>query len=162
MPLYEYECPEHGRFLTEERDNTSLCPHTTPLESGKPDVTTLMFYCGLTSKRKWSVNVQPSMQEHFNTTIGKPVSNMNAFKDGLKRASEEATLRPIEAHADLVRAAEEQGIDIGDAKPRELEHNFVPVDMRDKEALGVTDEGLDATRKQQTDSGKRERKFYSS
>lgn len=68
-----------------------------------------------------SVQIAPVMQAHWNASTGTIVSSPKQFERELKRSSEEAT--------------ERTGIP----------HNYVPVDVSDTTALGVTDEGLDAT-----------------
>lgn len=69
------------------------------------------------------------MQPHFNNATGEYVTGERNFKDALKRKSEEMTVRTG------------------------MEHNYAPVDLREKDALGVTDEGLDETRKRLHDTG---------
>lgn len=77
-----------------------------------------------------------AMPEHFNHSVGKYVSNEREFRDDLKRASDEASQR------------------LG------LPHNFVPIDMRDPAQTHATEEGLDATHRQQTATGQREAKKW--
>ena len=72
------------------------------------------------------------MSEHWNTALGNYVSNERQFKDGLKIASENATMLTG------------------------VEHNYQPVDLKDTKRLGVTEEGLDATRAAQVKAGTRE------
>ena len=94
--------------------------------------------CGLVSKRRWSLAIQTGMPTHYNQALGKEVSSQRQVKEGLKIASEEAT--------------ERTGID----------HDFQPVDLRDKEGLGVTEEGMEATNRVKRDLGQTEGKFHSS
>lgn len=82
-----------------------------------------------TFRRVFSVSVRRPMQAHFNNTVGKVISDEKQFERELQRKGEEYTA--------------ETGI----------ETNYRPIDYRDKEALGVTEEGLDATRKRMRDSG---------
>lgn len=42
-----------------------------------------------------------------------------------------------------------------------LKHDFQPVDLRDKDALGVTDEGLEPTYRRLHDEGRLKRRFIS-
>ena len=75
-----------------------------------------------------SFGVQRSMPEHFNIALGKPISNDAQFRSELSRASDEQSERTgMDAH-------------------------YVPVDIREQAALGVTDEGLDTTAKVRRDS----------
>jgi hypothetical protein len=70
-------------------------------------------------KRVFAVNIKPPMHEHFNHAVGKPISDMKQFRDELRRKS------------DL--ASEQTGI----------EHRYAPIDMNDRETLGVTGDGID-------------------
>lgn len=107
MPLYEYRCPECGggaRSQTRGDTLPSPCPHCAspgPL------------------KRRWSLGFQMPMHEHFNSSVGKPISSMRQYTDELKRKSEIASITTG------------------------IEHRFVPVDPSDTAALGVTGDGID-------------------
>lgn len=81
-------------------------------------------------RRKFSFSVRSTFQETFNQTTGTFTSSERQFKDQLKVQSEMDSMR--------------HGYDI----------NYQPVDLHDKEALGVTDEGLDETYRQRYDSGR--------
>lgn len=78
-------------------------------------------YCGTTMVRVFSFNQKPMMPEHLNSTTGQVVRSERDFRDQLKRQSEAETVRTG------------------------IEHNYVPVDVQDRQTLGVTAEGLDAT-----------------
>lgn len=69
-------------------------------------------------RRVFSISTQAVMQEHWNATVNKPISSHRQFVDELKRAAEVASLRTG------------------------MEHKYETIDSRDKEALGVTDEGV--------------------
>jgi len=71
--------------------------------------------------RVFSFAVKTSMPDHYNQSAGLYVTGEKELKDTYKRLSDVAT--------------ERTGIP----------HNFVPVDHRDKQRLGVTNAGLDAT-----------------
>lgn len=71
--------------------------------------------------RVFSFNQKPMMPEHLNSTTGQVVRSERQFRDQLKRQSEAETVRTG------------------------IEHNYVPVDVQDRQTLGVTAEGLDAT-----------------
>jgi putative FmdB family regulatory protein len=75
-------------------------------------------------------------QEHYNLAVGGHVRSRQHFRDELRAASDRASARTG------------------------IEHNMVPVDLRDKAELGVTDEGMDATRRHQVATGKVEPKRY--
>ncbi len=102
MAMYEYRCQGCGRKVMSD-------------ERGDQVVTRC---CGQIGNRVWAFSVASVMQEHWNQTLGAPVSSMAGFKEGLKIKSEEAS--------------ERTGID----------HNFQPVDLTDTRGLGVTEEGL--------------------
>lgn len=108
--LFEYRCPvcEH-RVISHVRGDR-LEADCDYCESPR------MF------KRVFSVSVKRPMQEHFNETVGMPISDERQFARELRRKGEQYTA--------------ETGI----------ETNYQPVDYRDKDALGVTDAGLEATR----------------
>lgn len=76
------------------------------------------------------------MGDHFNTTLGRPVSSQRDFNDGLREASAKASERA------------------------QREVSYSPVDLRDKAALGVNDEGLDKTRRRERAEGRTEAKKY--
>lgn len=106
MPLYAYECPNCGQeyeSLKRGLESTTLCQCESPI------------------KRKWMVNLQRPMPDHYNTSVGKYVTGKRQLTDEFKRMSDNMT--------------ERTGIP----------HNYVPVDPNDKETFGVTDEGLQAT-----------------
>jgi hypothetical protein len=82
--------------------------------------------CGAHPTRVWSFNHSRTVPEHFNNSVGEFVTNKRQFYDGLKRQSEASSIRTG------------------------IEHDFQPVDptdMRDASAHGVTEEGLDSTRR---------------
>lgn len=87
-------------------------------------------------KKSYSVSVARPMPEHYNPTTGRVEHSMRSIKERLKVASDEAT--------------ERTGI----------VHDYQPVDLRDKTALGVTEEGLDATYRRLRDEGRTESKTY--
>lgn len=72
-------------------------------------------------RRKFIIRMDRVMQAHFNPTLGKEVSSLRTFDNEMRRESE-------------IRSNE-----LG------MEHRFERVDPSDKEALGVTDEGIDAS-----------------
>ena len=76
------------------------------------------------------------MHEHFNYTVGKVISDKKQFAAELDRKSAEMTERT--------------------GTP----HNYVPVDLSDKESLRVSDEGMDSTLRRQTETGQREVKQW--
>lgn len=80
-------------------------------------------------RRVWAVNVGPVMHEHFNQTVGKPISSMRQFEAELRRVSDERTAATG------------------------IEHRYAPVDPTDRKALGVTSEGLEATNRARVAAG---------
>ena len=82
--------------------------------------------CGAVSNRQFSFNVRNSLPEHFNHSVGSYVSNERQLRDALKVISDEQSAR------------------VG------MDHNYEylsPADMADASAHGVTEEGLDDTRR---------------
>lgn len=76
--------------------------------------------CGGRMKRIASnIGFQRSMPAHYNPSVGTYVQNEREFRDELKRASDEASARTG------------------------MPHNFVPVDLNDRQSLGVTDDGME-------------------
>lgn len=86
------------------------------LSSTRADQVEFTACCGNWGQRIWGFTAKAIMHEHMNTSVGAPVSSMQGFKDGLARRSEEAFNRTG------------------------VEHNFQPVDLGDKQTLGVTSE----------------------
>jgi hypothetical protein len=86
---------------------------------GKHPSTLACGGCGESMSRDYSgVSVHRPMPEHFNATVGKPISSMRQFDDELKRKSDEYTLRTG------------------------IEAKFVSHDPSEARALGVTSEGI--------------------
>lgn len=93
--------------------------------------------CGkATLRRVYSFKPGRVTHEHFNHTVGKVISDQKQFKSELDRKSEEMT--------------ERTGIP----------HNYVPVDLSDRESLRVNDDGMDSTMRRQTETGQREVKQW--
>ncbi len=80
--------------------------------------------------------VKPSMDAHFNAATNTFVNSERELKDTMKAQSELMSRRTG------------------------LAHNYVPVDRRDKEQCGATDEGLDSTGKARMAAGITEPKKY--
>lgn len=115
---YSYQCEVCGGEVidTEFRRIGDTHSHTCP-------------ECGGLLRRAVCFVFNRGMREHWNPTLGRHVTNERDFKDGLKIASESASLTT--------------GMD----------HDIQPVDLRDADALGVTDEGLEHTHKVRRDTG---------
>ncbi len=116
MPIYEYRCNQCGNATSVTYDIA-----TYEVMKNRPPLCACQIPGGHPMVRVFSFAIKPTMVEHLNHTTGQVVSSERQFRDQLKRQSEEATIRTG------------------------IEHNFVPVDRQDKETLGVTAEGLDAT-----------------
>lgn len=89
--------------------------------------------CGTPAKRRYDTPppFKMPMPDHYNMSAGQYVSGEKHLRDVFKRKSDEAT--------------ERTGIP----------HNFVPVDLRDTERVGITDAtGLGATQDQRHNEGK--------
>lgn len=107
MPLYTYRCPE--------------CRSTVTSTSRGNTLDVICACCGAqsTHRRVFGFNMKPMMHEHFNRTVGKPISDMRQFERELKKQSDLAT--------------ETTGV----------EHRYVPVEAGDHAAVGATSEGID-------------------
>lgn len=89
--------------------------------------------CGGVLRRDYraeGVGFRPVLHGHFNTSVGRYVSGNRDFKEALKAESE--------------KTSERMG---------GMPCNLQPVDISDRKALGVTDEGLDHSFKVRTDLG---------
>ncbi len=98
-----------------------------PVNLSRPGFDYSMVYftagalCPGEMRRVWAVALERPMMEHFNTTVGKPISDGKKFVNELNRLSDQYS--------------ERSGV----------ESKFVPTDPNDHKALGVTGEGLDST-----------------
>ena len=124
MTLYEYRCQLCGHIETSDERADDL-RHRSHVKRGE------VLVCSGLLRRVWAVNFAPVMQEHFNSTVQRPISSMRQFEQELRRASDEAS--------------ERTGID----------HRFAPVDPTDRKALGVTSDGLEATNRTRQANGLR-------
>jgi hypothetical protein len=82
--------------------------------------------CGTQSTRMFSFNIAQSVPEHFNHSVGSYVSNERQLRDAIKVMSEEQSYRTG------------------------VEHDYEYLsrsDLADQGAHGVTEEGLDETRR---------------
>lgn len=105
MPLYEYRCPQCGTTVPSARRGDRLQQ--------------ICRGCGNTPlHRVFGFSAPAMVQEHYNNTLGRNVSGMRDFKEGLKIASDQATA--------------ETGI----------EHNYKPLEWGDHKAFGATAEGI--------------------
>lgn len=105
--MYEYKCPEcGGRRKSHQRGNKLMFKQ--PCDCG---------YEGF-FKRVFGFALKPIMHEHFNHTVGKPISDMKQMRSELDRASDEAT------------------------RQTGIEHRFRPVEYGDAAAVGATAEGI--------------------
>lgn len=105
MPLYEYKCPQ--------------CNTRVPSTERGDRLQQICRGCGNTPlHRVFGFTAPAMMQEHFNNTLGRNVHGMRDFTEGLKLASERATL--------------ETGI----------EHNYKPLEWGDHQAFGASNEGI--------------------
>lgn len=157
MPVYEYECPTHGRFTSELRGDKMMCRVVLAYDVDV-DGNDLPIYCRLMSKRKWGFQMPRVMQETFSPATGSVVTSRRQLAEELKIKSEEADRRSLQGSLEFKQMADEQGIDIGDFQPREIHHNFVPTE--DPEQIGYTEEVKELAKKQATESGRRDPKLY--
>lgn len=114
MTVYAYQCAKCGATIDSAVRADNLGLHDL---------------CGGLLKRLWRVNFGAVMQEHFNATVGKPISDGRQFERELRRMSDERTAATG------------------------IEHRYAPVDPTDTKTLGVTNEGLDSTNALRTRNG---------
>lgn len=117
MTIFGYKCPKCKQtYTSSERadriDHICRCGHT-PLH------------------RDFSgISIAPAMQEHWNTTLNRPISSMQQFKDGLKIEGER-----LSAYTQV-----EQRLEVLDPEQAKV---------------GVTDEGLEATNRKRVGQGQK-------
>lgn len=102
MPVFDFQCVECGKVL---EHNYSTYPYPCSLCSGR-------------MKRKFQVAIKKTFTPHYNSAVGKYISNEHEFREELRRKSDETS--------------ESSG----------TEHNYTMVDLRDKP--GVTEDAADA------------------
>lgn len=117
MRTYEYRCVRCHATMTSTTHGLDVC---------------LIDGCLGALRRVYSISFTKPLQEHWNTTVNKPIRTNKQFADELKRASEEATLRTG------------------------VEHRYVPTDPS---AVGATQEGMESTYREQRNAGKTESKL---
>lgn len=86
------------------------------------------------------------------TELARKVLSFPAIRKGLQPHFNHSVGRYVQSDADLRAAFSEKS----DAMSRQtgIDHNYVPLDHQEaREVCGVTDEGLDSTRRRQVDSG---------
>lgn len=96
MILYGYECRECGQEYTSEYQGNVLqvIDIARGVCGGDAVYVNQECVCGNGEiKRKYSLAVHRPMHEHFNHSVGKPISSDRQFRDELKRKSEEHFLR---------------------------------------------------------------------
>lgn len=121
---YEYECPFHGPFRSDTRGDSHPCIYRIEFDR----------LCARPSRRVWGFGFKPIIHSYYNPAVGREISSNAQFRSELARASEAASTPHVEID------------DYGNSHViTKAPHNFVPVDWRDKAALGVTNEGLDST-----------------
>ncbi len=121
MNRYEYRCKRCGTTVRSDvrADTNGWCLEHSPAEP---------------MRRVWGFSLTPIMHEHYNPSTNTVVSSRRQHLDHLKQA-EEAANAPRTIY-------DSTGQPYPVTPP---EHHFVPVDLRDKAACGVTNEGLDST-----------------
>src|SRR4051794_4954861 len=90
--------------------------------------------CKHLAQRQWGFAYKAGFREGYNPALGQHISSRSQLQSALSVASDRAS-QPTSIVDD---AGNKHDIE----RPP---HHYVPVDMRDKEALGVTSEGLDST-----------------
>lgn len=118
MPVYEYVCRVDGWRLDVvlEIDEYGNSPYR---DRDSPE--RCCRECGSPTARLFSFSERNDTPAHYNQSAGEFVTGARSLRESFKRQSE--------------IASERTG----------MPHNFVVVDPRDKDQLGITDDGLAAT-----------------
>lgn len=137
MPTYKYQCDGCGAERLEvmtfaEHDKFFAGEHWRSIECEK---SVQDWLCGWW-RQVYDFQFSRGMAEHFNHSLGTHVSTERAANDNLKRLADENSAR--------------HGYD----------HQYELVDPRDKDSVGVTDQGLEATEKRAVDEGRVQPKLY--
>lgn len=124
MPLYQFRCPDHKGTVNDLMASASTVPMT------------LRSYCDFCQdwrefKRVFGFNHKPGIEEHFNHSVGKPISSMSQYRDELKRKSAEMAQESV-----FVTADGEKVIVPG------IETNYTPLEWGDHQAFGATNAGI--------------------
>lgn len=135
MPLYDFRCPDHR----DVHNDTICAPDSIPA--------TLRSYCDFCQdwrefKRVFGFNHHPGMEEHFNKSVGKPISSMRQYRDELHRASDEMARESV-----YVTADGEKVIVPG------IETNYTPLEWGDHQAFGATNAGIDESNRERSKRG---------
>jgi predicted nucleic acid-binding Zn ribbon protein len=128
MPVYQFHCKQCDWRLDVV---CSIDTYTSLGYSNRASEKRSCAKCGAQTARVFNFSVKTMVPEHFNRSAGEYVTGERQLRDAFKRQSEAATIRTG------------------------IEHNFVPIDLADKKALGVTDEGLSETYDRRTKLGMR-------
>lgn len=140
MPLYTFECDGCGRQAYKEMTFQEHSQQTTKWE-GKVEllevhlVDDTVKICGSWCQ-VFDLVFKKAMPEHYNHTTDSFVRGEADFISDLHRKSDEMSAR--------------MGFDVA----------YEPVDGNDKDALGVTDDGLEETERRHVDIGMVEPKLY--
>lgn len=119
MPIYEFVCKNCGKEVSVA---LSITEYTDGPYSKRDSIERKCEVCGVQTARHFTTpSIKLPMPDHYNRSAGTYVTGERQLRDEFKRKSEAATIRTG------------------------VEHNFVPIDYSDRKALGVTDQGLDAT-----------------
>ena len=112
MPAYDYKCDDCGNV---ERVHDT---HDGALKA-QLDQNATPCTCGGTYHRQFGFSLAPVMQEHYNYSVGKPISSMRQFRDELKKQGEAveertgiaSTFEPADWTEQMQRSLEVHGDD---------------------------------------------------
>lgn len=123
MILYGYQCRECGQEYTSEYQGSAL-----------PDF--ICRGCGNDHvKRRYSLAVHRPMHEHFNQSVGKPISSDRQFRDELKRKSDAhflatgipADYQPVDPEIARRAVEESQGMGLESTNRRRVNEGKKPI-----------------------------------
>lgn len=112
MPKYAYRCDGCGNAV-----ESNVRGDRIPCE------------CGLTASRRFVFQLASPFREHWNSAVGRFVSNRVDFEDQLKRTSEEQSVKT--------------------GMPVDIQ----PIDLQDRAACGITDAEVEEVKEARAKAG---------
>lgn len=109
-PRWDYKCTDCGLLVEMDFNEATFV--------GQCDSVECEFETRLFKKVFRAPTIKPMMHEHFNSAVGKPISDMRKFKSELSRQSDEQS--------------EQRGMDI----------KYAPLEYGDHQAFKATGEGI--------------------
>lgn len=109
-PRYDYKCTDCGLLVERDFNESTFIAQCDSMECE--------FETRLFKKVFRAPTIKPMMHEHFNQSVGRPISDMGKYKEVLKKESD--------------RQSEERGMEV----------RYAPLEYGDHQAAGATGEGI--------------------